>query len=409
MNHHHSDRSFRTILLIVIAALGYFVDIYDLLLFSVIRKPSLVALGVPDDQSLSVGLHLLNVQMIGLLIGGFLWGVLGDKKGRLSVLFGSIVLYSLANFGNAFVHSIDQYAFVRFIAGIGLAGELGAGIAIVSETMSAHMRGIGTMFVAAVGLLGAVAASLVGAHFDWRTAFIIGGVLGFLLLLLRIGAFESGLYVQMTSEKVHRGNLLQLLSPFKRFSRFLKCILIALPAWYVIGILVTGAPEFGKALGVSTVPVAGTAVMISYIALSIGDVACSVLSQILRSRKIAIGVFHIFTLFSVLLYLYVPPATLTGFYVRCALIGFGVGFWSLFVMNASEQFGTNLRATVTTAVPNLVRGSLVPISFIFISLKPSIGIIHSAGLVGIVTIVIAFIALLLTEERFGHSLDFMEH
>src|SRR5882762_615963 len=111
---------------VIVAALGYFVDIYDLLLFSIVRRPSLSALGVPDEELFGQGEFLLQVQMGGLLLGGLIWGIMGDKRGRLSVLFGSILMYSLANIGNGFVTNVTQYAALRFIAGLGLAGELGA-------------------------------------------------------------------------------------------------------------------------------------------------------------------------------------------------------------------------------------------------------------------------------------------
>src|SRR5262245_877653 len=258
------------VVLVAVAALGYFVDVYDLLLFSVVRKESLRALGIPDEETLSVGLRLLNWQMVGLLIGGILWGALGDKRGRLSVLFGSIVIYSLANLANGFVTGIWQYEALRLIAGIGLAGELGAGVSIVSESMSPRWRGVGTMIVATVGLLGAVMASLVGMYFDWRTAYIIGGIMGLLLLFFRVRVYESGLYDKLRSQNVVRGSLWQLVSSRARVSRFARCVLVGLPSYFIGGILVTGAPEFGEALGVEPTPVAGTAVLICFIGLALG-------------------------------------------------------------------------------------------------------------------------------------------
>ncbi len=409
MDHLFSRLHWRIALLVLAAALGYFVDVYDLLLFSVVRNASLKTLGVPDAESLTVGLRLLNIQMAGLLLGGFLWGMIGDKRGRLSVLFGSIVLYSIANFVNAFVTTIGQYEVCRFFAGIGLAGELGAGVALVSEIMSAHMRGIGTMVIAAVGLLGAVMAGIIGQTFAWQTAFMIGGVMGFVLLFLRIGAYESGLFAKVKSLGVSRGNLGKLFWPPTRLWKFILCILIALPAWYCIGILITGAPEFGTTLGLTQAPSAGTAVLVCYVALSVGDVACSGLSQLLRSRKLAFGIFHVISLLSIVIFLFLPPVTLFGFYARCALVGFGVGYWALFVTNAAEQFGTNLRASATTTVPNLVRGSLVLITAVFSALKPGYGLIGSAAIVGIGTVLIAFGSLFFTRERFGADLDFVEH
>lgn len=396
-------------ILVAVAALGYFVDIYDILLFSVVRVASLQSLGIPDDQLLSVGLQLLNWQMFGLLLGGVLWGVLGDKRGRLSVLFGSIILYSVANLANGFVETIGQYQLLRFIAGVGLAGELGAGVSIVCESLSPKARGWGTMIVASVGFLGAVAASIVGMSFEWRTAYIIGGSMGLILLVLRFAVYESGLYDKIRQHAdVRRGSLGQLFSSREKIVRFGKCVLIGLPTYFIVGILVTGAPEFGKALHVEPIPVAGTAVMISYMAMALGDVVCSTLSQWFRSRRIALALFLAISLASVLAFLYLPVVSLWSFYALCGATGFSVGFWALVTTNAAEQFGTNLRATVTTMVPNLIRGALIPIAFAFDCLKLPLGLVDSAALVGTSTVAIALIALYFTEETFGKTLDFVE-
>ena len=236
-------------LLILVASLGYFVDIYDLVLFSVIRVQSLKAIGVADDQMLTVGVKLINAQMIGMVIGGVIWGILGDKMGRFKVLFGSILMYSLANIANGFVTEVNTYAVIRFIAGVGLAGELGAGITLVAESMSKEKRGYGTMLVAAIGLMGAVVAGLVGDKFHWQTAYFIGGGMGLALLVLRLGVMESSMYKNIAHKNVSKGNILMLFNNWSRFKKYINCTLIALPTWFVVGILITFAPEFGKALG----------------------------------------------------------------------------------------------------------------------------------------------------------------
>lgn len=399
-------------LLITVSALGYFVDVFDLLLFGVVRSQSLKDLSVPSEQILPLGLQLFNWQMGGILIGGFVWGIVGDKRGRLSVLFGSIILYSLANIANAFAQSVGQYEICRFIAGFGLAGELGAGVTLVSECMSSQGRGWGTMLIATVGVPGAIFAAWVGATFSWRTAFLIGGGMGIALLLMRLGVYESGLYASVSKTKAARGSLRLLFSSGKRIWRFLLCIAAGLPAYLVIGVLILLAPEFGKAFKLDPLPIAGTAISIAYAGLTLGGVLCSGLSQWLGRRRPAFITFHVISLISILVYLYWKPTDLYGYYARCFFLGIGVGYWALMVTNAAEQFGTNLRATVTTAVPNLVRGAQIPISSAFTLASGSaglgLGVINGAALVGIVCVAIAITALVLSRETFGLPLDFLE-
>jgi MFS transporter, putative metabolite:H+ symporter len=396
------------IILIAVSALGYFVDVFDLLLFSVVRKNSLISIGIPDADLLPIGLNLLNYQMAGLILGGILWGIIGDKKGRLSVLFGSIILYSVANIANGFIDTLWQYKALRFIAGIGLAGELGAGITLVSEVMKKETRGYGGMIVACVGLLGAVVASKVGLNFEWRTSYIIGGCMGLVLLFLRFGVYESGLYKKIENETVQKGNFFQLFSNYNLFSKFLKCILVGLPTYFIVGLLVTGSPEFGKTFGMTDIPVAGLAVMYCYIGLTVGDLICTTLSQILKSRKIAFYIFNGLCLVSIISFLYFPSLDIDGFYLRCFFLGFSVGYWALITINTSEQFGTNLRATTATTVPNFVRATTIPVSFLFTAMKSNYGVINSALVVGLATVIVAFIATYFTKETFGKDLDFTE-
>ena len=398
---------------VIVAALGYFVDIYDLLLFSIVRRPSLSSMGVPDDQLLTQGEFLLQVQMTGLLVGGLIWGIMGDKRGRLSVLFGSILLYSIANIANGFAVTVNQYAVLRFIAGIGLAGELGAGITLVSEVLPTRLRGYGTTLVASVGLMGAVLANFVAKTFDWQIAYFIGGGLGLLLLLARISVFESGIFLKVKEQTVQRGNFFQLFSNRERVKKFMGCIFIGLPIWFTIGILITFSPEFAKALHISGTIAAGDAVMYSYIGLAVGDLSSGLISQAMQSRK-KVVLFYIFlTLAVILLYLFTPGRSVFYFYVTCFLLGVGIGYWALFVTIAAEQFGTNLRSTVATTVPNFIRGTVVPLSIAFRFLREFLGgddssVIYGALIIGIFTIVVALIALRAIQETFGRDMNFLE-
>jgi MFS family permease len=393
---------------VIVAALGYFVDIYDLLLFSIVRVPSLKAVNVPDSELLTQGVFLINMQMAGLLIGGILWGILGDKKGRISVLFSSILIYSLANVANGFVTNVHQYASLRFIAGIGLAGELGVGITLVAEILPKEIRGYGTSLVASVGMLGAVMAYFVAEHFEWRIAYFIGGGLGLLLLFMRVKVFESGIFTNVKDRPVSRGNFLQLFTSRKQFFKYLRCILIGIPVWFVAGILMTFSPEFGKALHLDTPIVAGKAVMWEYVGLTIGDLSSGLLSQYLGSRKKVVRLFIVSAGILSAIYLFVPLHAAAIFYALCVCLGVTAGYWALFVTIAAEQFGTNLRATVSTSVPNFVRGSMILMTPIFLGFKDQFGILPGAGLLGLLVIVIALAGLWNMEETFGKDLNFLE-
>ncbi len=409
MNHSSTERiSKGTIAAIVVAALGYFVDIYDLILFSIVRVKSLTAIGVPEGEIFSQGVLILNMQMGGMLLGGLLWGILGDKKGRLSVLLGSILMYSLANIATGFVHDVPMYAFLRFIAGIGLAGELGAGITLVSELMPKHLRGYGTMIISSVGILGAIVAAVIGDKFDWRIVYFIGGGMGIILLLLRIKVSESGMFQEASQQHVKRGSLSILLKDVSVFSKYLNCIIIGIPLWFVVGILITFSPEFGKALNMPALPVAGHAIMYTYIGLSLGSLLSGGLSQILSSRIKATAIFMVLNLIFICVYLFSPGLPLSLFYLICFALGIASGYWALFVTIAAEQFGTNIRATVATTVPNFVRGSVVPVTLSFQYLKGHVGIIHSALIIGLILIVLAFLALKGLEETYHKDLNYLE-
>ena len=391
--------------IIWVAALGYFVDIYDLLLFSIIRIPSLTDLGVADLSE--VGMLILNTQMFGLLLGGILWGVLGDKLGRTKVLFYSIALYSLGNIANGFVTNGAQYAWIRFFAGIGLAGELGAGITLVSELLPKEKRGIGTSLVAGVGLTGAVLAFFIAQWFDWRTCYFIGGGLGLLLLFVRLSVFESGLYKSLASNsKVSKGNFLMLFATKERFMRYLRSILIGLPTWFVVGILISFSPEFARQLGITESIDPGIGIMVSYSAIAIGDVAIGLLSQRLQSRKQAMHVFYAITMVGMLVFF--TSSSALQLYISTGIMGFGTGFWAVFVTIGAENFGTNLRATAATSIPNMVRGSLNGITALFLALNAKFTYVNAGIVTAVVVMLITYWAISGLQETFGRDLDFYE-
>jgi MFS family permease len=395
-------------LVVIVASLGYFVDIYDLVLFGIIRVSSLTDLGLNADQIREKGLLLINVQMAGMLIGGILWGVLGDKKGRLKVLFGSIILYSIANIANGFVHGINGYMVWRFLAGLGLAGELGAGVTLVAEVLPKEKRGYGTMLIPTIGVSGAIVAGFIAEEFTWRTCFFIGGGLGLLLLLLRLGVLESGMFNTMKSMGVSKGNFLSLFNHRKRFIKYLKCILIGLPTWYVVGILVFFSNDFAREMGVHGVVKPAIAVMVSYGGLVLGDLLSGIVSQIWKSRRKTVILFLVLTAIVIIGYFNLYNATPGAFYWVCFALGVTVGYWAIFVTIAAEQFGTNLRATVTTTVTNFVRAMLIPISALYALFQKSFSLYTSGAIVGALCLIIALIAAFSIEETFHKNLDYVE-
>ena len=394
---------------VLVAALGYFVDIYDLLLFQIVRVESLKDLGLTAAEVKSSGEFIISVQMIGLLIGGIIWGIMGDKKGRLSVLFGSIILYSVANIVNGFVHTPNQYALTRFVAGIGLAGELGAGITLVSELVSKEKRGLSTSLVAGIGLTGAVVAYFISQSFPWRICYFIGGGLGFCLLLLRISVFESGMFKQVKQLSVSRGNFFMFFNNGRRFKKYMLAILIGLPTWYVIGILVAFSNDFALAFGFTEDVQPKKSTMFAYVAIAVADVAVGFVSHWLRSRKKALFIFYILTAISITFYFTQQNGTAAGMYIICAALGFSTGFWAIFVTMAAEQFGTNLRATAATTVPNMVRGALPLMLLLFKGLQSVTHDYITAGwITGVIVMAISVVAAWFTEETFGKDLNYTE-
>lgn len=397
--------------IVIVAALGYFVDIYDLTLFNIVRIESLKDLHIEGSDLLTQGIFLQNMQMLGMLLGGILWGILGDKKGRLTVLFGTILVYSAANIGNAFIQNITQYAYMRFFAGLGLAGELGAGITLISEVMTKEKRGYGTMMVGFIGILGTVLGFIISKSFGWRNAYIAGGVLGMVLLVLRIYVNESGMFSKLKEQDVKRGDFILLFKDRKRFLKYLYCILLAIPVWYVIGILITFSPEFasGKVFNINGTIIAGQAMVYHYIGASLGSLLWSVLSQWLHSRKkslwYAIGSLILFGV----AYFCSFGLSPFMFYLIIFLLGVSEGYWIIFITVASEQFGTNLRATVTTTTPNFVRGSTILSTNLFRFLSASRGIWQGALFTGIICISLAVFALFKLDETYGKDLDYLEN
>jgi putative MFS transporter len=400
---------------VVVAALGYFVDIYDLLLFTIVREPSLKDLGVNLQDAkavLAASTKIINWQMVGLLIGGILWGIMGDKKGRLSVLFGSIILYSIANFITGFVNTTDQYAYARFVAGIGLAGELGAGITLVSELLPKNKRGVGTSLVAGIGLFGAVFAYFTYKFTnDWRLCYKIGGGLGIALLFLRISVAESGMFKQTKELNVSRGNILMFFNNGARFKKYILAILIGLPTWFVIGILVNYSNRFATAFYGPNKIESGRAIMYAYAAIAFGDIAVGLISQYFKSRKKALYLFYFFTIISGILFFSGIIKTDAAMYAACAALGFSTGFWAIFVTMGAEQFGTNLRATAATTIPNMVRGALPLINMMFLDLFQKNwqwDIVKSGIVTGCIVIGITLISAYFTEETFHKDLNYTE-
>jgi putative MFS transporter len=407
----------QTILAVAVAALGYFVDLFDLVLFSIVRVPSLKALGVTEAEQLTtVGKRLLDIQLTGMLLGGIAFGMLGDRLGRIKTLFFSILLYSLANILNAFVTDVWQYEVLRFVAGFGLAGELGAGITLVAELLPTKKRGIGTTIVASIGLSGAVAAGLAGTQLAWNHCYLLGGVLGLLLLVLRVGVAESGLFEQTRAAhtSVQRGNPLQLLWPPRRFARFALVVLSAMPIWFVGGVMFIFGPEIGKAMGIAEPIMPAKVILWAYMGVVVGDIASGTISQFLQSRTRTIIGFLAMLAASIALFFAIAPRGAQEFYWMMCLVGAATGYWAIFVTTASEQFGTNLRATAATSAPNFVRAMAVPITSIWLAMKgtpaaPGFDVVTATWVLGICCISIGIVSALALDETFHRDLDYLEH
>jgi MFS transporter, putative metabolite:H+ symporter len=395
-------------LAVIVSALGFFVDVYDLLLFGIVRKPSLTELGLSHAEMLVQGELIISIQMMGLLVGGILWGIIGDKKGRLNVLFGSILIYSIANILNGMVINTNQYIVFRFLAGVGLAGELGAGITLISELLPKEKRGVAAAMIASFGILGAVTAFFMKELFLWRTCYYIGGALGLVLLVLRLRVHESKMYSQLKTRTIERGNFLMFFNKKSRFLRYIKCILIGLPAWYIIGVLVTFSDQFGEAFGVEGID-PGRAIMFLYLAIAFGDLSVGLLSQRLKSRKKALFIFYGITIFFTTLFFLQQGGSTSSFYLICAGLGYGSGFSVVYITMSAEQFGTNLRASAAISIPNMVRGALPLIIILFKVTRHFFGSYVTGGwATGVILMSIAIISATKMEETFGKDLNFIE-
>lgn len=393
---------------VIAAALGYFVDIYDLTVFSILRVPSLRSLGLNEQEISSIGVDILNWQLGGIIIGGILWGIIGDKLGRRVILFGSILLYSIANIANGFVHDTTSYTICRFIAGIGLAGELGAGITLVSELLPKEKRSYATSIITGFGLLGAACAYFTYELADWRNTYIVGGILGLGLILLRSKVLESGLFQKIKTEtNIQRGNFFSLLFS-KKAIKYFACIGVALPIYFFFGMFAALSNEVGKALGIVDAISPGKCVMYYYIGLACGDFFSGPISQLFRSRKKIIFMFLTCTLVITVFMLFLPYQSSLVYYTLCIIGGIATGYWAMFMLMTAEQFGTNLRATAVTSAPNMVRGGLILMTLSYRSLKPDNGVLMSIGIIGIVVFVIAYMAFIVLKETFNKELDYNE-
>jgi MFS transporter, putative metabolite:H+ symporter len=398
----------KQLFMLAVAALGYFVDVYDLLIFSSERIESLHAIGVAKENMKDIGIMILNFQMAGLIIGGFLFGILADKLGRLKVLFASILLYSVANIGNAFITNVPEFAAARLFAGIGLAGELGVALSWISESLDRRQRTVATMIVSCIGLFGGIAAALVGSIFYWKTSYIIGGILGLILLVLRISVRESKIFIKNKFKDIKRGDLVELFGSNKQLFKYLLCVFAGAPAVVFINLYITLTPEFCQAFGITEEVSVSNAIMIYLISFAISDILCGLLSKVMQQRKGPLLIYAIIQIVAAAYFLLIPPVTVQGYYYRCIFLGFSVGYWGVLITNSVEQFGTNIRATVATSTPNLIRGITIPASLVFSALIKPFGLITSAAIVGFSLIGISIISILLLKDKFENNLNYTE-
>ena len=399
----------KTTLAILAAALGYFVDLYDILIFSIVRTKSLLGIGVVEHELVAKGVLLLNIQMFGMLLGGIFWGILGDKKGRLSVLFGSIITYSIANLANGFVESIESYAFWRFFAGVGLAGELGAGLTLVSELISKEKRGLGTSLINIAGILGAMTGAVIGGWFSWQTAYFVGGGMGLGLLFLRIGVVEPRMFMQVQGQKeIHKGNFLLIFATWKRFSKYLAILFIGSLTWFVAAIILTFTPEISRAMGLQVYPEVPKVVLWAYTGFAIGNISCGFVGQYFKSRKIALTIFVTWLAVGTIAFFLLGGKSVPWYYAMICLMGIGTGKNAAIFTIASEQFGTNIRATAVTSATNFIRAFAIPYTLLFSNLAPTLGVLRAAMSVGIIAFILAFWGITQLDETFSKDVDFIE-
>ncbi|MEY3343595.1 MAG: hypothetical protein RL090_1279 [Bacteroidota bacterium] len=394
-------------LAVIAAGLGFFVDAFDLFLFSIYRIPSLNELGLSGSELKTQGELLLSIQMAGMMVGGILTGIIGDKRGRVAVLFGSILLYSAANIANAYVTDTTSYAVIRFLAGVGLAGELGAGITLVSETMTIERRGYGTILVATMGALGAVSAGLAGDLLYWRDAFLYSGIAGLLLLLLRMKSLESKMFARAAAENRSRsGSFLHLFSNKKRILRYMGCIMMGVPIWFSVGLLITLSPELATEGGIDGWRLTA-AFTLFQIGIATGDLSSGVTSQLARTRKRTILLFMCIAIIATIWLFHGFANGHLSVWV-CLLMGFGCGYLSVFVTTIAEHFGTNLRVLVTSTVTNFMRGSVTIMIPFHLFLENYMSLWWSLVVTGVLVWVLAIISTISLKETYGRDLDFTE-
>lgn len=393
---------------VLVAGIGFFIDAFDLFLFNVYRIPSLKDLGLTGNELTQTGERLLSIQMAGMMLGGIITGIYADKRGRVTVLFGSILLYSLANFANAFVHDVNTYAIIRFLAGVGLAGELGAGITLVSESMSVEKRGYGTILVATLGALGAVTAGFIGDLLPWRYAFLAAGAAGGILLLLRLRSFEPSMFRENALAAGKRGSLALLFSSPGRASKYIACILMGVPIWYSIGLLITLSPEIAKAHGIAGLKLS-TCFILFQVGITCGDLLSGILSQVFKSRKKILISFMALGILSTA-YHFICINNGQQLNSTSLLMGLGCGYLSVFVTATAEHFGINLRVTVTATVTNFMRGALVLLIPMHQGIERLFGLGLTMGLMvtGCCVWSLALACTLILPDTFGRSLAFTE-
>lgn len=398
---------------VIVGSLGFFVDIYDLLLYNIVRRASFTELGVAETAMKNTGEDILMLQMLGLVIGGICWGILGDKRGRKSVLFGSILLYSVATIANGFVQTTEQYTLLRFIAGLGLAGELGASITLTSELLPREKRGIAATIIATSGVMGTITAYIVYrvSGENWRLCYFIGGGMGLALLFLRVKVLESGMYDAIKKKQVELGNFLMFFTSRERLLRYVKGILIGLPVWYIIGVLISFSDEFARQFKITGFD-QPTALMLQYVALAFGDMSAGFISNYIKSRRKTLFIFYGITGFFLLLFFALKGGgNAFNMYLLCMGLGFGSGISVLYITMSAESFGTNLRATAAISIPNLVRG-LLPLIIILFKWLRSGSMFHdyvtAAWVTGIIIMVVGALSVFSVKETWGVDLSYTE-
>jgi putative MFS transporter len=399
---------FNIFLVLFVASFGYFVDVYDLWVFAAVRVASLKDLGVPTAEIMPTGILLLNLQMGGMLLGGILFGVLGDRMGRTRVMFFSILTYSLATLANAFVPNVETYAVLRFLSGIGLAGELGLGATLISEILPKEKRGLGVGVLVGFGVMGPMAAGLAAQAFDWKTCYLIGGILGLALLALRVRVAESPIFQEAEKTATRQGDLRLMFESPTRLWRFLGCVALGLPTWLVFGILITFSEEI---LGSLSLPALAAPILLVYcnIAMPIGNFVTIGVSQYFKNRRWVMAGFTLFALVGVMA-LFLLPRPLSPFEVKIVymVITFAAGSWVLMAVIAAESFGTNLRATAATAVPNFARASVIPMTLGLQALKPHMPLGDAVMILMGLCFILPLIALWRLKETFGKPLNYFE-